>query len=129
VEQSFQLGGEEALGDVGDELGEEAVEGDEEQEGVADAVLEGLGGPAEVEGEVSGRFQDLGGEALEVGWGEGMAMAAVFEGVEVARGRTRATGAELGIAVGAAAGMAAHGPVAAAGNLTGGLVGVSGHGG
>jgi hypothetical protein len=57
-----------------------------------------------------------------------VAVAAMFEGIEVAGRRARTTGAEFGIAMGAAAGVAAHGPGTAAGDFTVGFVGVSGHG-
>ena len=128
AEEGLQLGGEEASGDDGDELGEEAAEGDEGHERVGGAGLEGLDGEADLEGEVSGLFDEVAGEMFEVGWGEGVGVATVLEGVEVTVGGTGAARAELGVAVGAAAGVAAHGPGAAAGDLAVGFVRVSRHG-
>ena len=128
AEEGLQLGGEEASGDDGDELGEETAEGDEGHERVGGAGLEGLDGEADLEGEVSGLFDEVAGEMFEVGWGEGVGVAAVLEGVEVTVGGTGAARAELGVAVGAAAGVAAHGPGAAAGDLAVGFVRVSRHG-
>jgi hypothetical protein len=127
VGEGVEFGFEEAGGDEGDELGEEAVEGDEDGEGVGGAGLDGLGGEAKLKGEVGGLFDGAEGEVFEVGWGEGVGVAAVLEGVEIARGSASAARAELGIAVGAAEGVAVHGPVGAAGVCAVGFVGVSWH--
>jgi hypothetical protein len=54
-------------------------------------------------------------------------VAAVLEGVEIARGSAGTARAELGIAVGAAEGVTTHGPVGAAGVCAVGFVGISGH--
>jgi hypothetical protein len=128
VEDGLQLGGVEAGGDQVGELGEEAAKGDEGDEGVADAALKRLSRQAYLEGKVVGLFEDVASEALEVGLGEGVAVAAMFEGVEVAGRRASATRAELVVAMGTAAGPATHGPGAAARGLAGSFVWVSGHG-
>ena len=108
-------------------MGEEEAEGDEGHKGIAGTSLKGLDGKTYLEGEVVGLFGDMAGEACEVGRGEGVAVAAVFEGVEVAPRSACATGAEFSIAMGAAAGVATHSPGAASGDLAVGFVWVSGH--
>ena len=96
LEQGAQFGSEDAVGDGADELVNEATEGDEGCERVAArAGLEGLGSQAKLERKVIGAVGDLAGEAFEVGRGEGMSMAAVFEGIEVTGGCTGGTRAEL----------------------------------
>lgn len=127
LEEGLQLGGEQGVGDYGDELGEEAAEGNEGHEGVAGTGLEGLNGQADLEGEVVGLLDDVAGDVFEVGWGEGVAVAAVFEGIEVTPGSAGSPGAEFGVAMGAAAGVATHGPGAAAGDLTVDFVWVARH--
>jgi hypothetical protein len=124
-----QLVGKEAHRNQVDELGEEAAEGDEGGERVPSAGLERLGGQADLERKVVGLVEDAIGEALQVGLGERLAVAAMFEGVEVARGGTDAAGAEFVVAMGTAAGLSAHGPGTAARDLAGRFVWVSGHGG
>ena len=56
-----------------------------------------------------------------------MGVAAGPEGVEVMVGGPTVTGAEFGVAMGAAAGVAVHGPAPAARHLAGSLVEVSWH--
>jgi len=73
-------------------------------------------------------FDQEGGEVFEVGRGEGVAEVAVPEGIEVAAGGTGGTGAEFGVAMGAAIGVATHGPGAAGGDVAVGFVRVAGHG-
>ena len=127
VGEGVELGFEQAGGDEGEDLGQKAVEGDEDRKGVAGAGLDGLDGEAKLEGEFGGLVDGVEGEVFEVGWRERMGVAAVLEGVEVALGSASAARAELYIAVGAAEGMAVHGPVSAAGVCTVGFVGVSWH--
>jgi len=127
AEESVQLRGEYLDSDAVDELVEKAPEGDQGHEEVARASVDGLGGQADLQGGVVGLFEDAAGEIFEIGWGEGVGVVAVFEGVEVAGGSAGAPGAELSVAMGAAAGMAAHGPGTAAGDFTVFLVRVSRH--
>jgi len=128
TEEGLQLGGEEAHGDQVGELGKETAEGEKRHEGVASTGIERLSGQAYLKRQIVGLFDDKISETFEVGPGEGAAVAAVFEGVKVAGRRASATGAEFVVAVSAAAGLVAHGPGAAARNLTGGFVRVSRHG-
>ena len=94
VEGGLEFGGEEEGGDGADELDDEGAEGDQGLEGVAvGLVLEGLGGEADLVGQVVGVVDEVGGEVVEVGWREGMGMATVLEGIEVALGRAGAAGA------------------------------------
>jgi len=128
LEESSQLGGEEADGDYGDELGEQTAKGDEGHQGVTSAVLEGLDGKADTEGEVVGTLDEVVSQVFEVGQRKGVAIVAVFEGVEVSRRRARATRAEFSVAMGAATGVVMHGPGTTTGDLAMGFVRVSGHG-
>jgi len=128
LEVGAEFGGELVLGEAGLEVGEGGLEGEEGLVRIAGAALEGLCEAAEVGGEAVRLVDDLAGEVEEVGPGEGMGVLAGFEGVEVAgRGADEAR-SEFEVAVGAAAGVAAHSPVAAVGHLTAGFVWVSGHG-
>ena len=94
---------------------------------VRGAGLQGADEANDVLGELFGLVDDLAGEELEGRERDGMGAPASFEGVEVARRGTAAAGPELAVAMGPAAGVAAHGPVVAAGYLTAGFAWVSGH--
>ena len=128
VEEGVELGDKEAVGDAGEEGGDEGLEGGEGFDGVVAAVVDGAGGEVEVVGELMGCAEDGVDELVEVSGGEGMGVLAGAEGIEVAGRGAGATGPELGITMGAAVGVAAHGPVAATGDLAAGFVWVSGHG-
>jgi hypothetical protein len=129
TEKGIHLGGKEPYGHLGNEVGKGGAEGQQGPEGIRlGAAADGPGGEAEVIGQLVGLVDELVGQAAEVRGRQGMGVVPGFEGVEVGRRRTTATRAELGVAVGAAVGVAAHGPGAAAGCLAAGLVRVSGHG-
>jgi hypothetical protein len=128
LKEVLEFGGAQAGGDDEGELNDEAAEGDEGQEQVVRTGLDGLGGEAKLEGEVGGLFDEEGGEVFEVGRGEGVAEVAVLEGIEVAAGGTGRTGTEFGVAMGAALGVATHGPGAAGRDVAVGFVWVAGHG-
>jgi hypothetical protein len=127
AEESTQLRGEYSDSDAVDELVEKAPQGDQGHEEIARAGVDGLDGQADLQGSVVGLFKDTAGEIFEVGWGEGVGVVAVFEGVEVARRSASAPGTELSVAMGAAAGVTAHGPGTASGDFTVFLVRVSRH--
>ena len=94
VEGGLEFGGEEEGGDGADELDDEGAEGDQGLEGVTiGAVLKGLGGEADLVGQVVGVVDEVGGEVVEVRGREGMGVATVLEGVEVALGCAGAAGA------------------------------------
>ena len=122
LKEVLEFGGAQAGSDNEGELNDEAAEGDEGQEQVVRTGLEGLGGEAKLEGEVGGVFDQEVGEVFEVGRGERVAEVAVFEGIEVAAGGTGRAGAEFGVAMGAALGVATHGPGVAGGDVAVGLV-------
>jgi hypothetical protein len=127
TEKVLQSGGKEVLGDEGQKLGERSLGSDEGLEGVAGAGVDGGDGALEVSGELLRVGGELPGKVVRAGGIEGMGVLAGSEGVEVAAGGASATGAEFGIAVGAAMGVAVHGPVATALYLAAGLVGISSH--
>ena len=127
MEEGVQLGVEEVAGDEGQEIGEGGTEGEEGLDGIGGAAVDGVGHAGEGLGQPVRFAGELSGQAMEMGAGDGMGKLTGLEGVEVAPGRTAPAGSQLGVAVGPAAGLAAHGPVAAAGGLAAGFVRVSGH--
>jgi hypothetical protein len=128
IEEVLQLAGEDGAEEDGPELGEDGLEGDEGFEGVAGADVEGDGDLLEVKGHLGGVGGEPAGQAGELGRGQGMGVGAGLDGVEVAGRGASAARAKLGIAVGTAAGMATHGPVAAARDGAADFVRVRGHG-
>lgn len=114
----MEIGGEEVTGDAGEE-------GEEGLDGVAAAAVDGVDGAVEMAGELVESGEDGVGEVVEAIGREALAGGV---GVEVAGCGAGATGPEFGVAAGAAVGVAAHGPVAATGDLASGFVRVSGHG-
>ena len=128
VAEGVELGDKELVGDAGEESGDEGLEGEEGLDGIVAAAMEGLDSEAEVVGELVGVVEDGLGEDAEFVGSESMGVVAGAKGIEVAGWSARATGAELGIAVGAAVGVTAHGPGMAAGDLAVGFVRIAGHG-
>ena len=126
--EGAELGDEKVVGEAGEEGGQEGLEGEEGLDGVLAAAMGGLDGAIEVVGELMGCAEDVVDELVEVVGREGVGVSAGAEGVEVAGRGAGAAGAELGIQVRAAVGMAAHGPVAATGYLAAGFVRISGYG-
>jgi hypothetical protein len=128
VEEGVKLGDKEVVGDAGEENGDEGLEGDEGLDGVVATVVDGAGGGVEVVGELMGRAKDVVDELVEVSGGEGVGIVTGASGVEVAGRGAGAPGSQLGITMRAAVGVAAHGPVAATGDLAAGFERISGHG-
>jgi hypothetical protein len=129
TEEVVALGDEEVLGDEGQELAKGGLEGDEGFVGVAGAGVDGGEEGPEVLGQVLGVGDELAGQGGQVAGREGLGVVTGAEGVEVAGRGAAAAGSELEVTMGTAAGVAAHGPVAAAGHLAGDFVAVSGHDG
>ncbi len=127
VQEGLELGGKEGCGDPIDQTGEEAAEENEGQEGIAGASINGAQEEGDLLRELIGLVEDTRGEGLWLILGERVEIVAMLQGVEVAHGSACGARAELGIAVGTAAGGAAHGPGAAAGDLTESLERVSWH--
>jgi hypothetical protein len=127
TEEVLELGSEELPDEEGPYLGEESLEGNEGFEGVAAAGMERGDDPLEAKGQLPGISAELTGKMSEVAGGQGVGVIAGGEGVEIAERGAAAVGAKLGIAVGAAASMAAHSPVATAGHGAGCFVAVPGH--
>jgi hypothetical protein len=127
-EEGAELGVEQAIGDGGDERGEGDAKDAEGEQGVVDAVADGAEDARQRGVEIAGLVQDQAGEVLELGGGEGMTVRAVGQGIEVARWGAGPARAELGVAVGAAGGVAAHGPAAAARDGAAGFARVTRHG-
>jgi hypothetical protein len=127
-EEGVELGDKEVVGDAGEEGRHESLEGEEGLDGVLTAAVDGADGGVEVVGELVVGAEDGVDELVEVVRGEGVGVLAGAEGVEVAGRGAGAAGAELRVAVGAAVGMAAHGPIATTGNLAAGFVRIAGHG-
>jgi hypothetical protein len=128
LEEVVELGDKDGVGDAGEEGRYEGLEGEEGLDGILAAVMDGPGGEVEVVGELIGRAEDGVDELVEVVPSEGVGVMAGAEGVEVVAWGASAAGPEFGVAVGAAVGVVAHGPVAATGDLAAGLVWISGHG-
>jgi hypothetical protein len=126
--EGAELGDKEIVGDAGEEGGQEGLEGEEGLDGILAAAMDGLDGAVEVVGELVGCAEDVVDELVEVVGREGVGVPAGAEGIEVAGRGAGAAGAEFGVQVGAAVGVAAHGPVVATGDLAAGFVRISGHG-
>lgn len=120
LEEIVGLGDKEIAGDTGQEGRYEGLEHEEGLGGVLAAAEDGLDGELEVMGELIGCAEDGVDELVEVVWREGVGVLAGAEGIEVVGGRAGVAGPEFGVAVGAAVGIAAHGPVATTGDLAAG---------
>jgi hypothetical protein len=127
-EEGVELSAEEVIGDAREEGGYQGLEGEEGLDWVLAAMVDGLGSEVEVVGELVGCAEDGVDELVEVVPSEGVGVMSGAEGVEIVAGGAGAAGPEFGVAVGAAVGVVAHGPVAATGDLAAGLVWISGHG-
>ena len=127
VQEGLQLGGKHGGSDPIGQAREEAAKGSEGQEGVAGASVDGTKKEGDLLRELIRPLDDARGEGLQLVYGEGREVVAVLQGVEVVQRGPDGTRAKLCIAMGTAAGGAAHGPGAAAGDLTGSLDRVSWH--
>jgi hypothetical protein len=127
LEEGMELGDEEAVGDTGEEGWHESPEGSEGLDRVLAAAVDGLDGEVEVVGELIGCVEDGVDELVEVIRREGVGVVTGPEGIEVSGRGAGASGPEFGVAMGAAMGVAAHGPVATAGDLAAGFLRISGH--
>ena len=111
------------------EMAEDELGGDHGLDEPGEPAPHRLDDLMELYGKLVGVGDELGGDLLEFGRGEGLGVAAVLEVVEVVEGSASAAGAELGVAVRAAAGVVPHGPVAAVGDGAAAFVRGAGHGG
>jgi hypothetical protein len=127
AERGLEFCAEKAVGDPVGQVGEQGAKGDEGEEEVAGTGLDGANGETDVEGEVAGLLYDCGDQTLEIGRRERPGVRSVLECVEIAGRRTSATRAKFSVAMGAAARVTAHGPVATAGDGAADLVRVAGH--
>jgi hypothetical protein len=127
LEEDVELGDEEVIGDAGEKDGKEGLESSKGLDGVVAAVVDGADGGVEEVRELVWRVEDVLDELVEVVGRERVGMVTGAEGVQVAGLGAGAAGSELGIAVRAAVGVAAHGPVAAARDLAADFEFVSRH--
>jgi hypothetical protein len=98
-EVGAQLGVQGARRDLGDERGQDAAQGEEDEEGVVHAGLDGMQDLAEVDGQAVRVIDDAPGEVVELGGGEGVAVRTRTQGVEVPCRRASTTRAEFCVAV------------------------------